>query len=94
MGLSVEWSDIIERKANEDCGDLGARRIRSKGTVNDDGRFALDVDAQDTDAMVCLLNAIQHNLDLMPAITREFYGSLMVGLASEAEKKDGPGKGS
>jgi hypothetical protein len=28
----------------------------------------------------------------MPAITREFYGAMMAGLASEAEKKDELGK--
>jgi hypothetical protein len=90
----VEWSDIIERKANEDCGDLNARRIRFKGTVNDEGRFALDLDAQDPDATVCLLRAIQNHLNLMPAITREFYGALMVSLASEAGKNDSLGKDS
>jgi hypothetical protein len=90
----VEWSDIIERKANEDCGDLNARRIRFKGTVNDKRRFALEVDAPDPDAIVCLLRAIQNHLSLMPAVTREFYGSLMVGLASEAEKNDSMSKGS
>jgi hypothetical protein len=90
----VEWSDIIERRANEECGGLNARRIRFKGTVNDEGRFALDVDAPDPDSTVCVLQAIQNNLSLMPAITREFYGSLMVSLASEAEKNDRLGKGS
>ncbi len=84
----AEWSDVIERKANEDCGELGARRIRFKGTVNDGGRFALDLDAPDSDAVVCLLTAIQNHLSMMPAITREFCGALMVSLASEAEKKD------
>jgi hypothetical protein len=86
--LLVEWSDIIERKANEDCGGSDARRIRFKGSVNDEGRFALDVDATDPDSIVCLLGAIQDHLTLMPTITREFYGALMVSLASEAEKKD------
>jgi len=90
----VEWSDIIERKANEDCGGLNSGRIRFKGTVNDEGRFALDVDAPDPDATVCLLRAIQNHLDLMPAITKEFYGTLMVSLASEAEKNDNLRKGS
>lgn len=90
----IEWSDIIERKANKDCGDLNARRVRFKGTVNDEGRFALDVDAPDPDAMVYLLRAIQDNLNLMPTITREFYGALMVTLASEAEKNDGLNKDS
>ncbi len=89
----AEWSGIIERKANEDCGDVNATRIRFKGTVSAEGRFALDLDASDPDAMVCLLRAIQSNLNLMPAITREFYGALMVTLASEAEKTDSPSEG-
>jgi hypothetical protein len=32
--------------------------------------------------MVCLLRAIQNRLDVTPETTKEFYGSLMVGLAS------------
>lgn len=84
----VEWSDIIERKANEACGGSNAGRIRFKGTINEEGRFALDLDAPDPDAMVCLLRAIQDRLDVMPVATREFYGSLMASLASEAEKND------
>jgi hypothetical protein len=90
----VEWSDIIERKANEACGGSNAGRIRFKGTVNEEARFTLDVDAPDPDAMVCLLRAIQDRLDIMPVATREFYGSLMVGLASEAEKDERLSKGS
>jgi hypothetical protein len=90
----VEWADIIERKANDERGGLDARRILFRGTVNDEGRFALDVDAPDPDATVRLLNIIQNHLSLMPAITREFYGALMVNLASEAEKRDGLSKGS
>src|SRR6266850_698763 len=84
----VEWSDIIEKKANERCEDSNGKRVRLKGTVTDDGRFALDLDPVDTDAMVCLLEAIQSCLTLMPTLTREFYGALMVTLALEAEKKD------
>ncbi len=90
----VEWSDIIERKANEGSSDLNGGRVKFKGTVNDEGRFALDVDAPNPDAIVRLLTAIQDSLTLMPAITREFYGSVMVGLASEAEKNDGLAKDS
>jgi hypothetical protein len=90
----VEWSDIIERKANEACGGSNAGHIRFKGSVNEEGRFALDVDAPDPDAMVCLLRSIQDSLDIMPVATREFYGSLMVGLASEAGEKDGLNKDS
>jgi len=86
----VEWSDIIEKKANEDCENFNGSRIRFKGNVNDDGRFALDLEAADPDAMMCLLEIIQNCLNLMPTITREFYGALMVSLASEAEGKDKP----
>jgi len=85
----VEWSSIIERRANERCGPLIRGRIRFKGAVNDEGRFALDLEAPDPDATVCLLEAIQSCLSLMPTITMEFYGALMVALASEAEKRDG-----
>ena len=84
----VEWSSIIEKKANEGCEDLDYSRIRFKGTVSDEGRFSLDLDALGSDAMVCLLEAIQSCHTLMPTITREFYGALMVTLASEAEKND------
>ena|SRR5712692_8115290 len=87
--LLVEWSDIIEKKANQECKSSNGQRIRFKGTVNADGRFALDLDAQDPDAMVCVLEAIQSCLTLMPTITREFYGALMITLASEAEEKEG-----
>jgi hypothetical protein len=87
-GVLVEWSDIIQKKANEGCKNLNGSLIRFKGNVNDEGRFALDLDAADPDSMVCLLDAIQNCLTLMPTITREFYGALMVSLASEAEEKD------
>jgi hypothetical protein len=50
--------------------------IRFKGTVNDEGRFALDMDVPHPNAMVSLLNAIQNHLCLMPMIAREFYGAL------------------
>jgi hypothetical protein len=88
----VEWSNIIEKKANEECENLNRSRIRFKGTVNDEGRFALDLDVLDSDAMVCLLEEIQSCLTLMPTITREFYGALMVSLAAEAEEKGELGK--
>jgi len=90
----VEWSGIIERKANEGCGGSSAGRIRFKGTVNDEGRFALDVDVPNPDATVCLLRAIQDQLDVMPEVTKEFYSALMVTLASGAEKEDGLSNGS
>ncbi len=90
----AEWSGIIERKANDSCGGSSAGRIRFKGTVNDEGRFALDMDAPDPDATVCLLRAIQDQLDVMPEVTKEFYSALMVTLASKAEKGDGLSEGS
>ena len=88
----VEWSDIIEKNANERCQNSNGRRIRFKGTVNADGGFALDLDANDPDVRVCLLEAIQNCLTLMPTITMEFYAALIVSLASEEGEKDGQGK--
>ncbi len=88
----VEWSSIIEKKANEGRENLSRTRIKFRGRVNDDGRFGLDIDAVDPDGMVCLLQAIQHYLTLMPMMTMEFYGALMLSLASEAEEKDGLNK--
>jgi len=88
----VEWSDIIEKKANERCENSNGRRIMFKGTVNDNGGFALNLDADDPDKMVCLLEAIQSCLTLMPTITMEFYAALMVSLASQVGEKDGQGK--
>jgi hypothetical protein len=85
-GVLVEWSDIIQKKANEGCKNLNGSLIRFKGNVNE-GRFALDLDAANPVAMVCLLEAIQSCLTLMPTITREFYGALMVSLASGAEER-------
>jgi hypothetical protein len=90
----VEWSDIIERKANEGSQYLNSGRVKFKGTVNGEGRFALDVNVSDPDAVVRLLTAIQDNLTLMPTSTRQFYGSVMLGIASEAEEKDSLGKDS
>jgi hypothetical protein len=89
----VEWSDIIERKANERCGD-SARRIRLKGKVIDDTKFGLDLDAPTPEAIVCVLEAIQGCLALMPMATSQFYGALMISLASEAERRDGTSKDS
>jgi len=90
----LEWSDIMERRANENCGVQDAARVRFHATVNLEGRFELGLDAPDPDAMVCMLNAIQSNLDLMPKITRELFGALMVSLAATAESKDALSKDS
>jgi hypothetical protein len=87
--LLVEWSEIIERRAIECRGDSVQRPIRFKGTVNEQMRFGLEVDAPDPDGMVCLHEAIQSCLTLMPVITREFFGAIMVSLVSEAEEKEG-----
>ncbi len=74
--LLVEWPDIIERRINEERGGSKEVGIRFKRTVNDEGRFALDMDVPHPDAMVSLRNAIQNHLCLMPTIAREFYGAL------------------
>lgn len=83
----LEWSAIIEKRSKEACGDLMGARIIFRGTVDEERRFALDVDASDSDATLCLLKTIQSCLDLMPAITREFYGALLGALTSEAGEK-------
>ena len=84
----TQWSEIIEKKANENCGKP-ARRIRFKGRVTEDRRFGLDLDAPTPEAIVCVLEAIQDCLGLMPMGTSQFYGALMISLASEAERRDG-----
>jgi hypothetical protein len=71
---------------------LNGTRIRFKGTVNGEGRFALDFAAPVPDAMLCLLRTIQRCLALMPAITREFYAAMMEILASDAENREGLSK--
>ena len=88
----AEWSDIIEKKAHDRFRNSNGRSIRFKGTVSANGGFAVDLDADDPDVRVCLLEAIQSCLTLMPTITMEFYAALMVSLASEAEEKDGRSK--
>jgi hypothetical protein len=81
----LEWSEIIEKRSKEACGDSGARIIFA-GMIDNGKRFTLDVDATDSDAMLCLLKSIQNCLDLMPSVPKQFYGALMEALASEAQK--------
>jgi len=83
----AEWSGIIEGMSKRASGDSAGARIIFRGAVDEEGRFTLDVDASDSDAMLALLESIQKSLDLMPAVPKLFYGSLMGALASEAEEK-------
>ncbi len=83
--ILVEWSDIIERKAN-DAG--GVPSIRFKGSVNDKDEFVLDMDAPTPDATLRVLQAIESCLDLMPGEAKEFYATLMDAVASDAERRD------
>lgn len=88
----LEWAEIVEKRAKKACGDATARII-FRGTVNEDNKFSLDVDATDPDAVVCLLKAIQGCLDMMPAVPKMFYSSMMEAMATQAEEKgrlDGP----
>ena len=73
-------------KSKEACGDRGARLI-FRGLVDEERRFSLDVDATDSDAVLCLLKAIQDCLDLMPSVPKQFYGALMEALAVQGEEK-------
>jgi hypothetical protein len=91
--LLVEWSDIIEAKANEECRDSLAS-VRFRGSVNDQNRFVLDIDARSTGAILCLLQAIESCLDLMPTVAKEFYAALIDAVASDAERSDEAEKGS
>jgi hypothetical protein len=88
----AEWSDIIEKKSKVSCGDSRGARIIFRGVV-DGERFTLDVDASDSDAVLCLLKGIQSCLDQMPGAPKRFYATLMEALATQAEKSsklDGP----
>ena len=63
--------------------------IRFKGTVDDQGRFRLDLDvAAGPGATLCLLQAMEGCLDLMPTAAKRFYSALMDAVASDAEKRD------
>jgi len=89
----TEWSEIIEKTSKRACDDSTGARIIFRGFVDEERRFTLDVDASDPDAMLSLLKSIQDSLDLMPAVPKLFYGTLMGALASQAEEKgklDGP----
>ena len=88
----AEWSEIIEKKSKETCNDRDGARIIFRGVVDGD-RFTLDVDASDSDAVLCLLRAIQSYLDPMPSAPKRFYAALMEAVATQAEKSgklDGP----
>ena len=88
----AEWSDIIEKESKATCDDENGSRIIFRGVVDGD-RFTLDVDASDSDAILCLLKAIQSCLDSMPSVPKVFYAGLMEPLATQAEtsgKLDGP----
>lgn len=91
--LLVEWTDVIEKKANDACRDTLAS-IRFKGSVNEQNKFVLDLEAPSPDATLCLLQAIESCLDLMPGAAKEFYAALMDALAADAEKRDGMEKDS
>ena len=52
----MEWAEIVEKA--KACGD-GTARVIFRGTVDEENKFSLDVDATDPDAIVCLMNAIQ-----------------------------------
>ncbi len=81
----AEWSDIIEKKSKETCHDEDGSRIIFRGVVDGD-RFTLDVDASDSDAILCLLKAIQSCLDSMPSVPKGFYAGLMEPLMTQAER--------
>ena len=82
--LLVEWSDVIEAKAN----GAGSPRVRFKGSVSDQRQFVLDMDAPTPDATLRVLQAIESCLDLMPGDAKEFYAALMDAVASDAERRD------
>ncbi len=81
----AEWSGIIEKKSKEMCNDRDGARIIFRGAIDGD-RFTLDVDASDSDAVLCLLRAIQSCLDPMPSVPKRFYAALMEALAIQAER--------
>ena len=84
----AEWAAIIESRSKQACDDSQGARIIFRGVV-DDRQFTLDVDASDADAMLCLLNAIQESLEIMPGVPKRFYGALMGALAVEAAEAKG-----
>ena len=89
----LEWSETIEKRSKQDCNDVPGARIIFRGVVDEEGKFSLDVDAADSDAILCLLKAIQSCLDFMPSAPKRFYATLMEALATQAEAKesmDGP----
>ncbi len=83
----AEWSQIIEKTSKQACNDSAGARIIFRGFVDEERRFTLDVDVTDSDAILCLLQSIQNCLDLMPAVPKQFYGTLMGALASQAKER-------
>jgi hypothetical protein len=80
----ADWSNTIELQAIFESKDSDRTRVRFKGAVDEEGKFALDVAVRDSEAMNNLLKAIQQCLPLMPTLTREFYGALMISLSEES----------
>ena len=85
--VMVEWSAIIEKRSKKLCGDSKGARIIFRGVADEGGRFTLDVDAADPDAMLCLLKGIQKTLDLMPTVPKVFYSIVVEALSSQSDKK-------
>ncbi len=86
--LLAEWSGIIEKRANDNCKDSAVPRITFRVSVDNQGKFAFDIGAPTPQAMLCLLDAIQDCLDLMPTASKRFYAAFMDILAEEADKRD------
>jgi hypothetical protein len=85
--ILAEWSEIIEKTSKRACDDSAGARIIFRGVVDEEWGFTLDVDASDPEAMLSLLKSIQNSLDLMPAVPKLFYSTVMGALASQAEEK-------
>ena len=88
----ANWSEIIAKRANRNCSDLPVAPIKFKISVAE-GALASEVDAQTPRATLCLLDAIQDCLDLMPANAKRFYAAMMDAIAADAEKRDADGGG-
>lgn len=82
----LEWSQVIEKRSRRESDNLGGR-IVFRGRVDGEGKFALDVYAADSDAILSVLEAIQGSLDLMPGAPKRFYAALMEALAVQAQEK-------
>jgi len=80
----ADWSKTIELQSIFESKDSDRIRIRFKGAVDQEGKFTLDVAIRDYEAMINVLKAIQQCLPLMPTLTREFYGALIISLSEES----------